>query len=220
MVTLAGPSDIVEDLNVMIAAGLRFATILIDPPWAFKVYSDKGKGRSAERHYNTMTLEAIKALPIAAVAALDCALLCWSTWPFLPHALDSINRWGFTYKTDGFTWVKTNPKSGTLATGLGFWTRSNTEPCLLATRGHPKRLARDVHQVIIAARGRHSEKPIEMHARIERLVAGPYLEIFARRHVPGWICLGDQMPLAEAKPWPARRAAPAIVVARNVRAHS
>jgi N6-adenosine-specific RNA methylase IME4 len=78
--------------------------------------------------------------------------------------------------------------------GCGYWTRSNTEPCLLATRGAPKRLNADVRMAIIAPRREHSRKPDEVHDRIERLVAGPYLELFARRPRPGWTVWGNEVP--------------------------
>jgi len=84
---------------------------------------------------------------------------------------------------------------------MGFATRSNTEPILLATRGHPLRLAADVHQVIIAPVGEHSAKPDEAYRRIERLYPGPYLELFARKAREGWTTWGDELPpLADVEP--------------------
>lgn len=76
---------------------------------------------------------------------------------------------------------------------LGYWTRSNSEVCLLATRGKPKRSNADVRQAIIAPRREHSRKPDGIHERIERLVAGPYLELFARQRRPGWDCWGNEV---------------------------
>ena len=76
---------------------------------------------------------------------------------------------------------------------LGYWTRSNSEICLLATRGQPKRMATDVRQAIIAPRREHSRKPDGIHERIERLVAGPYCELFARQTRPGWDCWGNEV---------------------------
>ena len=98
----------VEDLDALIAAGRKFAVIYADPPWSFKVYSGKGKQRSADRHYDTASLEDIMALPVGNLAAPDCALLMWCVMPELPGALEVIKAWGFEYKTVGFTWVKTN----------------------------------------------------------------------------------------------------------------
>jgi N6-adenosine-specific RNA methylase IME4 len=89
--------------------------------------------------------------------------------------------------------VKQNPSGEGLHWGNGYWTRSNSEPCLLATRGTPQRLAMDVHQVVLAPVGEHSKKPEEVRRRIERLVAGPYLELYGRRPVPGWTVWGNEI---------------------------
>jgi N6-adenosine-specific RNA methylase IME4 len=140
-----------------------------------------------------MSLDDIKALPVSDLAADDCALLLWSVWPELRGALDVIKAWGFTYKTAGFVWVKQNNASPGLHWGMGYWTRANTESCLLATKGSPSRQAKDVHQVIMSAVGEHSRKPEETHARIERLLPGPYLEMFGRRPMPGWTVWGNQI---------------------------
>jgi len=161
--------------------GLKFPVIYADPAWTFTTYSRKGAGRSAERHYKTMTLEQIKRMPVAELARDDCVLLLWATIPLLPQALEVITAWGFTYKTVAFMWVKQNKKSAGIFKGLGYWTRANAEPCLLATKGKPKRKSKSVGQVIISPLRAHSEKPEEAIRRIEQLVDGPYLELFARK---------------------------------------
>ncbi len=158
----------------------RFGAIVADPPWTFKTYSERGKGRSAERHYSCMTLEAIKALPVGEIAAKDCALFLWTTNPMLPMALDVIRAWGFEYKTVAFVWVKQNGSGDGWHFGMGYWTRANPELCLLATRGAPKRLAKNVRQLVVAPVAEHSRKPPEVLHRIKQLVSGPYLEMFAR----------------------------------------
>ena len=86
----------------------HYRVIYADPPWTFSTYSRKGKGRSAEAHYDCMTLSDIKALPVAEWASDDCVLLLWATDPLLEKAFDVIRAWGFTYKTVGFYWVKLN----------------------------------------------------------------------------------------------------------------
>lgn len=182
----------VDDLLALASSGKRFAAILVDPPWKFHTYSGKGKQRSADRHYDTMSIDDIKALPVEALAADDCALFLWAVCPEIPGALEVITAWGFTYKTFGFVWTKTNPSGQGLHTGMGYWTRANVEPCLLATRGNPQRLAMDVHQVITPV-GEHSAKPEEVHTRIERLLAGPYLELFARAERLGWTTWGNEI---------------------------
>lgn len=184
----------VEDLDQLITAGKKFSVIYADPPWEFKVYSGKGKQRSADRHYNTQSLDDIKNLPVEKLAQDDCALLLWAVMPELPGALSVIEAWGFTYKTVGFTWVKqVSIENKNLAWGMGYWTRANAELCLLATKGSPKRQAMDVHQVIMSPVGEHSRKPDEAQLRIERLLLGPYIELFGRRAVPNWTVWGNQI---------------------------
>jgi N6-adenosine-specific RNA methylase IME4 len=196
----------------------HYRVIYADPPWRFATYSDKGKGRSAEAHYDCLSIDDIKTFPVAAWAAPDAALLLWATDPLLPRALEVVEAWGFTYKTVGFYWVKLNKGAGArlssdwpllaerdFFTGLGFWTRANPEPCLLATRGHPKRSAGDVPKLLIAPRREHSRKPDEAYDRIERLLPGPYLELFARRSRPGWDRFGDQEELFDRGPVGTRR---------------
>lgn len=180
-----------------------FPVIYADPPWNFKTRSMRGRGRNADRHYMVQSDQWIHNLPVQRVAADDCALFLWTTMPHLKIAFDVINAWGFTYKTCAFTWVKTNKRSHSFFMGMGYWTRSNAELCLLATRGNPRRKGRNVRQVIqtlnrrvlMTPVRRHSEKPPEVHTAIETLVdtSGPYLELFARKPCPGWVCLGNEI---------------------------
>jgi N6-adenosine-specific RNA methylase IME4 len=184
------PFDIVADLNARARAGERFGVIAADPPWTFVTRSAKGKGRSAEQHYECMTLEDIKALPVAAVAADRCALFLWTTCPLLPAAFEVIEAWGFTYSTVGFLWAKRTPTDDGWHIGMGYSTRSNVEPCLLATRGSPERLSKSVRQLVVAPVREHSRKPEEILHRIRALYPGPYLELFAR--ADGWTRLGNE----------------------------
>jgi N6-adenosine-specific RNA methylase IME4 len=180
----------------------HYAVIAADPPWTWKPYSAKGKGRSAEAHYDCMSLDAIKALPVADWAADGgCALFLWASDPLLPAALDVISAWGFTYKTVGFTWCKTTLDGTGWPIGCGYWTRANPEMCLLATRGHFQRLSRSVRQLLIAPRQKHSQKPDEAYERIEALCPGPYLELFARSQRPNWDSWGLE---TETGPQPRR----------------
>jgi N6-adenosine-specific RNA methylase IME4 len=183
----------VDDLYALIASGKRFSVIYCDPAWTFEVFGALGKDRSAEKHYETLTLDEIKALPVGDLAAEDCVLLMWAIMPELPGALDVIKAWGFNYKTVGFTWAKQNPGGDGWFMGLGYWTRANVEPCLLATRGTPQRIERDVAQLIVSPVSRHSEKPAEIYERIERLVDGPYIELFARERRPTWWAWGNEI---------------------------
>ena len=172
----------------------KYNVILADPPWSFRAWSSKGMGRSAEQHYPTMRLEDIKALPVSDLAAGDCVLFLWATFPMLKEALEVIDTWGFTYKTVAFTWVKENRKSPGLFWGLGYWTRANAEICLLATRGSPKRQSAAVHQVILSPVEQHSKKPDAVRERIVALMGDvPRVELFARQETPGWDVWGNEV---------------------------
>ncbi len=179
----------------------RFQIVLADPPWR---YGDSGVRGGVDHHYPTMSLAQIIDLPVSKLAADNAALFLWTTWPFMAEALQVIWEWGFSYKTCAFTWVKTTGQ-GKDAMGLGHWTRGNTEPCLLATRGKPKRLDAGVRQVLLdetfseetlfAQRGKHSAKPPETRDRIVRLLGDvPRLEMFARERSPGWTTWGNEVP--------------------------
>lgn len=181
-----------------------FSVIYADPPWR---YADKGCNGAAEGHYSTMSLEQICALPVSRVASKDAVLFLWATYPMLREAFKVIEAWGFEYKSIAFQWVKTyKPKEDGSAQpffGLGRWTRGNTEPCLLATRGKPKRIANNVSQLVISAEElvvepftRHSAKPSEVRSRIERLMGSeaPALELFARERVANWEVFGNEIP--------------------------
>lgn len=98
-----------------------------------------------------MGIDALCVLPVETLAAKDCLLFLWATFPMPPEALRLIKAWGFTFKTVAFVWLKRNKKSPTWFYGLGHWTRGNAEICLLAKRGHPKRYSRSVHQFIISS---------------------------------------------------------------------
>jgi N6-adenosine-specific RNA methylase IME4 len=177
----------------------HFGVVYCDPPWRFEVWSGKGKARSADNHYDTMTLDEMKAMPVVDLAAPDCVLFMWVVWPMLQEALDLISSWSFAYKTCAFAWVKADASQVEMFRddidpymGMGYWSRANSECCLLATRGAPKRLNADVLQAIVEPRREHSRKPSCMYDRIERLVAGPFVELFARTERPGWSCWGNQ----------------------------
>lgn len=166
---------------------------MADPPWNFKTWSKRGRGRSADAYYDILSLEDIKAFQLPPIAD-DTVLFLWATDPMLDQALEVMSAWGFKYKTVGFYWAKT--KDGMLfPMGTGHWTRANPEMCLLGTRGHPKRKSAGVRKLIFAPRRAHSQKPDEIYHQIERLVDGPYCELFARQHRPGWDCIGLEVDL-------------------------
>jgi hypothetical protein len=108
-------------------------------------------------------------------------------------ALEVIEAWGFIHKTTAFTWAKRSEHDESWHFGMGYWTRANPEVCWLATRGHPKRIHADVAQLIVSPVMEHSRKPNEIYTRIERLVDGPYLELYARRERQGWLTWGNEL---------------------------
>ena len=172
----------------------KFSIVLADPPWSYRVWSEKGKGRSAENHYSTMSVKDICALPVADIAAKNSALFLWATFPNLPEAFEVIKAWGFTYKTVAFTWVKTCRKSPGYFVSLGHWTRANAEVCLLATKGRPQRISKSIRQLIVSPVRKHSQKPDETRARIVELMGDlPRIELFAREKVAGWAAWGNEI---------------------------
>lgn len=174
--------------------GKKYKIIYADPPWQYRVYSKKGQGRSAENHYHTMNIKDIMALPVDKIADKDCILFLWITFPCLKEGIDVMERWGFKYKTCGFNWVKRNKKKNTYFMGLGFWTRSNSEVCLIGTKGQPKRVSKSVPQICDARIMEHSKKPAEIRERIVELCGElPRVELFARDKVKGWDSLGDEI---------------------------
>jgi N6-adenosine-specific RNA methylase IME4 len=204
----------VSDLEALAETGKRFSVISADPAMAFETWGGEGgkTHTSADAHYNTESLDKIAALPVKQLASDDCALFLWFTWPhlILGHHLPIIEAWGFRPSTLAFLWVKTSPSASVVTLdgdglhwGNGYCTRANSEVCLYATRGSPLRLAADVHQVVFAPVGEHSSKPEEVRRRIERLFAGPYLELYARRSVPGWTCFGNEIARTDFAPYDA-----------------
>ena len=184
----------------LLGGTVKYQVIYADPPWR---YQDAGCNGNAEGHYNTMSLADIKALPVASIAADDAVLLMWATWPLLPEALQVIEAWGFKYRTCAFVWVKQNAREDNvwlirndlnIFSGLGRWVNGNAELCLFAKRGSPKRHAKNVKQIVLAPRGKHSAKPAEVRDRIVQLLGDvPRIELFARNRTPGWDAFGNEV---------------------------
>lgn len=171
-----------------LAGGYRL--IMADPPWRFVTRSAKGvTAKGAGGQYACMSLDDIKGLPVADLAAADCVLWLWATNPLLPQAFDVVEAWGFTFKTAGH-WVKTT-KTGKLAFGTGYVLRSAGEPFLIATRGRPK-TSRSVRSVVMAERREHSRKPDAAFDAAAKLIDGPRVELFSRQPRPGWDTWGDE----------------------------
>lgn len=174
----------------------KYDVIYADPPWRFNVWSrETGLGRSADKHYPTMQKQDIEELPINNIAKDNSVLFMWATFPCLEQALELIKKWGYTYKTCAFTWIKKNKKSGSDFIGMGYYTRANAEVCLLASKGKSlKRVNRSVRQVIQSPIEEHSKKPAEIRTRIEELFGDvARIELFARQHAEGWDCWGNEV---------------------------
>lgn len=154
-------------------------------------------GRTAGRHYPTMAIEDIIKMKdtIQRISDENCILFLWVTFPCLLDGLRLIKEWGFTYKTCGFNWVKRNKKSNSWFFGMGYWTRANSELCLIATKGNIKRISKSVFQIVDTHIEEHSKKPDEVRKRIVELVGDlPRIELFARQTAEGWDSWGNELP--------------------------
>jgi N6-adenosine-specific RNA methylase IME4 len=172
-----------------------YQVILLDPPW-----NETGGGkvkRGADRHYPLMKTRDIKALlvdgwDIPGQAADDSACFLWVTNNFLPDGLEVMDALGFRYVTN-LVWTKDR-------FGLGYYFRGQHELCLFGVKGKLGR-ARATHSTWLGqdaiARRKHSQKPDELHAIIESLYDGPYLECFARSPRDGWDALGNEVDWQE-----------------------
>lgn len=160
----------------------KYSIIYADPPWS---YSDSGCSGAAAAQYATMSINELKQLPVnpagGGIAADDCVLFMWATYPKMQEALDLIEAWGFKYKSIAFQWIKQNRSGNGYFFGLGRWTRGNTEPCLIAIKGKPKRISAGVGQLVFSPLRRHSQKPAEVRDKIVELMGDlPRIELFAR----------------------------------------
>lgn len=186
----------------------KYSIIYSDPPWSYK---DKkgdivGYG-SASAHYDTMKTQDIVWLPIRKIADNDCILFCWVTFPCLIDGLRVIKGWGFEYKTIGFCWIKTLKKQPIQQTsflpydmidssfGIGHYTKSNCEVCLIGIKGKPEIISNKVSSVVFEPRGEHSKKPNIIRQRIVELCGDkPRIELFARqKDIKGWDCWGNEI---------------------------
>lgn len=170
---------------------MSYSCIVADPPWQF---GDKlpGPKRGAEKHYECMSVSEICALKLPAIAD-DAILFLWRVASMAEESYAVVRAWGFAPKSE-IVWYKV-AVSGKPQMGMGRTVRNCHETCIVATRGKYSKLI-DSHRelsVVTAQRRAHSEKPAEFYALVERLCVGPRLELFARRHRPGWDCLGSEL---------------------------
>ena len=175
--------------------GKKFSTILADPPWQFQ----NRTGKVAPEHrrlnrYGTMTLDSIKALPVAKAANDTSHLYLWVPNALLPEGLAVMMSWGFQYKSN-FVWHKIRKDGGPDGRGVGFYFRNTTELVLFGVKGKNARtLAPGRRQVNIlkTQKREHSRKPDEFYGIVEACSPGDYLELFARGSRPGWTTWGNQ----------------------------
>lgn len=172
----------------------KYNIIYADPPWSYSYMDSMHGGRGNKQYYKCMRCVDIFEFPVEKISADDCVLFLWATFPMLPEALHTIKSWGFLYKTVAFVWVKLNKKSHSWFWGMGWWTRSNPELCLLGTKGNLKRKSAKVHSIICSSIETHSKKPDEARSKIVELCGDlPRIELFARQKSLGWDVWGDEI---------------------------
>lgn len=163
----------------------KYNIIYADPPWKYSTNI---------KHYDCVPIEEIYKFPINRIADKNCALFLWATYPILPECIETMKRWGFSYVTVAFTWIKTNKNRGTPFFGMGNWTRANAEICLLGFRGKLKRKSNKVAQVVMSPLREHSRKPDEIRDSIVELLGNlPRIELFARQKSRGWDVWGNEI---------------------------
>ena len=179
----------------------KYNIIYADPPWEYTdVEGFKMFHGGVKRHYNMMGTNEICKIPVRDFADEDCLLFIWATFPNLLEVFKVIEAWGFEYKSVAFTWIKLNAKNKRPFFGIGYYTKSNAEVCLIATKGKPSKLkiSNKVSSVIMSERREHSRKPDEARTRIVQLCGDkPRIELFARQKFKGWDVWGNEAPTEE-----------------------
>lgn len=178
----------------------HFGLIAADPNWNFSSNSKAKPGRNPRRHYETMSLEEICRLPVERHAAENCLLALWITGPLLVLGahIPVMRAWGFEPTAMGHVWIKLNGNANPhlwtendLFTAAGFTTRKNAEFVVFGKRGRSIRENAGVHEVIVSAVRRHSEKPEEFYRRMDAYAPSvAKLELFGRRQRAGWTVRG------------------------------
>ena len=159
----------------------KYKTILADPPWDICQRGNYG----AINHYDLMSLERIKAMPIKDLADDNAHAWLWITNNTIREGYEVMEAWGFDVKGI-LSWIK--PRLG-----LGNYLRNSTEHMLFGVRGKEPIKFKCQPTWVFAPLQEHSHKPEEQFAIIERMSPGPYLELFARRKQKGWSCWGNEV---------------------------
>lgn len=169
----------------------KYDIIYADPPWR---YNNRRCNGACENYYETMKIKDICDLPVKNLCSDNCVMFLWTTYPMLQEAFKLIESWGFKYKTIGFQWIKQNKSGNGYFFGLGRWTRGNSECCLIATKGKPKRINNSVSQLIVSPIQSHSKKPDETREKIVELMGDlSRIELFARQSTKGWDVWGNEV---------------------------
>jgi len=171
----------------------KYKIIYADPAWKYEF--GESSSRFVNKKYKVMELEDLCKLPIKDISDDDSVLLMWITFPKLMWGERVIKSWGFEYKTVAFVWIK-RYDNNSIFIGNGYYTRSNAEICLLATKGDPlPRKSHSISQIIMSKVREHSRKPDEVYKKIEELFGDvPRIELFARSRREGWDAWGNQVP--------------------------
>lgn len=172
-----------------------FPAVVADPPWEYRD-GFNGWGERRALPYAPMTLDAIRALPVADLLAREGYLFLWATNRHLEAAFTVARAWGCTPRQT-VTWCK--PVDG--RKGLGGLFATNTEFVIVAqriregTNAHGARTNRERAESAWFEwpKQTHSRKPDALQDLVEQLVPGPYLELFARRRRLGWSAWGDEV---------------------------
>lgn len=174
----------------------KYSIIYADPPWKYNSRANhKTTFRGgAEGHYPLMSMDEIKALRVGDLGEKNSALFLWATLPYINEQIKLFDHWGYRYRTVAFAWIKTNKNNGFPFFGVGHYTRSNLEVCLLGIRGQLTAQTHKISQVIVAPRREHSRKPDEVRDKIVELFGDlPRIELFARGSTSGWDTWGDEV---------------------------
>lgn len=171
----------------------KYNIIYADPPWSYKNMGNIQA--TAESHYKTMKQEELEEMGnvIKKISEDNCMLFMWVTFPKLQEGLNLIKAWGFEYKTCGFCWVK-KTKNGKNFFGVGWYTKSNAEVCLIGVKGKPLKVSNSVSQIIESVIEEHSKKPEIVKDKIVEFCGDvSRIELFARRYTEGWDVWGNEV---------------------------
>ena len=189
----------IADFNTLGDEVKKYQIIYADPPWKYNSTVSpnqigKYKSQKANNHYPTISFKDMQSLPISDIAEDNCALFLWVTFPLLEDCIKIISAWGFEYKTVAFNWVKLNKNDGKPYFGTGYYTKSNSEICLLGVKGRLKPISNYVSSIVIQEREEHSKKPSIIRDKIVELFGNiPRIELFARQKTEGWDVWGNEV---------------------------